>query len=328
MKKIIFPAVALSLILLMTGCSGTKTEKTDSTTEKITEETTEKPESGDPGDTSKENPEEPIMPDNMQIYYDFLYGSEKVRYTGQNDLGTNLRLDSYLEVNGTYSVEDLISLLSVDVSEYSSGIVLDTDNPYEYRFIDCGKDGNPELVIDFKFISGDLFGLRCVIKDINGELCFCFDNDYWSRSDFEIDDNGVITSYGSGGATDHYNGASFLDADCNYFIYYNCHDSFDPSYGFSTFKDGEYINIDMSDLDTTNIMISSYFFTDWDADRTDYNILTVYDDDYNIMDPSTYEGLDELKDKFAQADIELYTFEQIDQMLMDRAEEIDFPGFG
>ena len=59
-----------------------------------------------------------------------------------------------------------------------------------------------------------------IIKDINGELTICFDQDAWSRCDVQVEADGTIKSSGSGGATVHSWDEAFVDANGEYHFYY------------------------------------------------------------------------------------------------------------
>ena len=89
----------------------------------------------------------------------------------------------------------------------------------QYSEIDCGEDGVPELLADAPF--GDEFHLLMIIKEIDGELVICFDQDSWSRSYVEVKPNGVIEGEGSGGAAIHIVDHAFVDGKGEYKFYYD-----------------------------------------------------------------------------------------------------------
>ncbi|MBQ6787688.1 MAG: zinc ribbon domain-containing protein [Lachnospiraceae bacterium] len=87
----------------------------------------------------------------------------------------------------------------------------------QYSYIDCGSDGEQELVIRFQglnyYAPDDDSNCVCVLKYRDGQLYITYSSLSWARSITTLYKNGVILSAGSGGAAISYNGMDVLDSN-------------------------------------------------------------------------------------------------------------------
>ena len=71
----------------------------------------------------------------------------------------------------------------------------------KWSYIDCGNDGNSELVLCVdKLCGGEEFKVMYFIKYMNGRLYVCYAKDAWSRSRTTLCKDGCIVNEGSSGA--------------------------------------------------------------------------------------------------------------------------------
>lgn len=84
-----------------------------------------------------------------------------------------------------------------------------------FSYLDCGNDGTPELALEFTglgiYSKDDGSTLVFIIKESGGKLYSYYNFETWARSDTEINENGVISSFGSGGAAEHGGFEGFID---------------------------------------------------------------------------------------------------------------------
>ncbi|MCR5402366.1 MAG: hypothetical protein K6E91_00905 [Butyrivibrio sp.] len=255
------------------------------------------------------------------LYEDFKKGNAKVRYRGTADLASNIPTTQLLEVGKSYTMDEIVAL--IEKSDEYRDLKLSSD--IIYREIDCGSDGVPELLAEASF--GDEFTLFMIIKEIDGELVMCFDQDSWSRSSIVVNANGTIEGSGSGGAAIHVADYAFVDASGDYKYYYGCEETltlYGDIYAYKTAED--YVVIPSEGLDNDHLGIRDYYFeADYDK-RNHYYEYFVIDDNYNdVTTDADYDDSNELKKKFTEAGIRTYTKAEMDQMLKDRAKEIGYP---
>lgn len=252
------------------------------------------------------------------LYAEFKAGTAKVRFTGSGERSSYLDLSSCLEIGEAYTVDELIAAIET-VDPY-----LNTDlNGYiTYQDIDCGSDGIPELLMMASF--GDEFSVNIVIKEINGELVMCYDQDSWSRCYTEVSENGVIKTSGSSGASVHDYQEAIIDADGNYRFIYGCTENMTLFGDFYAEKvDHEIVVISTEGLDNEHIGVMDYYFEADYQERIHYYYIIGLDDDYTEIEwDDDYKGDVEIVSRFAEAGIELYTKAEVMNMLEERRAEL------
>jgi len=117
----------------------------------------------------------------------------------------------------SYTIEDLI-----DMAEHENTAEVDRDNCVSYRLIDCGADGNQELLVSIEYNIGYDATEYFLIKDFNGKLYITSSIDSWYRHWVEIEDNGMVTISYSNGAYDHVYTEGFYDVEGKYTQIYSC----------------------------------------------------------------------------------------------------------
>lgn len=255
------------------------------------------------------------------LYEDFKEGKAKAKYRGTGDLTSYLETSQALQKGQSYSLEEIVKALdnSNDFEDFQ------VSSDVEYNYIDCGQDGEPELLVMAQ-LSAE-FRLFMIIKEIDNELVICYDQDAWSRSDVVVNSDGTIEGSGSGGASVHIVDYAFVDAAGDYKFYYGVEENltlFGDYYAYKTGSDYELIPTE--GLDQDHLGIRDYYFeADFD-NRTHYHSYFILDDDFNdITTDADYDDSNELKKRFTDAGIKTHTAAEIDQMLKDRASEIGYP---
>ncbi len=133
-----------------------------------------------------------------------------------NDLYTAF-LDDVLEADAVRDMGFLAPGKGLTLSELENAVAKDLSSQYEevlfapmstdYAFIDCGADGNPELLIKIVLSPNpDSFGdytKYLIFKDIEGQLR-CIDEEFSQyRTESTINEYGLITTGGSNSAAEH-----------------------------------------------------------------------------------------------------------------------------
>ena len=253
-----------------------------------------------------------------QLYEDFLSGNAKAKFTGEADLASYINLGNVLTEGESYTLDEIIR-------NCENGD--DTGNyPYtgdqSHRYIDCGKDGNQELLVELGFDSE--FTLEMIVKDMGGELDIIYSRDQWSRSGLEIADDGTIESYGSGGATVHGYDKAYIDAAGKYHFFYGSEEYGCP-YSYYAVKDGNYVVLDFEGLNAEQFMVISYW-TSEEETHDCYYTLCELDPDYNISySDELYQDSNPFKQKFDEAGIPVSTVDEVTQLLKERASQIGYP---
>ena len=118
-----------------------------------------------------------------------------------------------------YTITDLID--TVEESENTTDV--DRDNCVSYRLIDCGADGDQELLVSVDHYCGWYDATTYfLIKDFGGKLYITSSVDSWYRHFVEIEDDGEVTISYNNGAYDHEYFKGFYNADGKYNQIYRC----------------------------------------------------------------------------------------------------------
>ncbi len=323
MKKFITTGILCALFFSATGCG----EKAADTMGLVKEPLTENVETYQGGDQTVQGNAETTSADNTavsagsDIYEAFKNGTAKAKYRGTGDMTSYLETAAALEVGQSYTVEEIAEALKT-VGEYKDVI---TSVSVDYSNIDCGQDGVPELLAEAHM--GDEFRLFLIIKEIDGELVICFDQDAWSRSDTVVNTDGTIETGGSGGAALHYMDYSFVDANGDYKYYYGVEETSSLYGGYYAYKKGEdFVEIATDDLDWEHTGVRDYYFEPDYQMRDNYYTYFIMDDQYmDITTNDDYDDSNVLKQRFTEAGIQIYTMAEINDMLVSRGKEIGWP---
>ena len=194
-------ALVLFVIVLFTGCSKAP---------KPVEAEIPEPESIE---------EEAKEPD-VSLYEQFLANEVTVHINGgeESDAGYFFSLKDMDEQN--YTLEELVKEI-IDAHSFSQETPDTTLRSIMYSYIDCGKDGIPELAIIIDTPQGvEQWQEVLIIKEIDGNLETVYSTVAWSRFYVYLNEYGYIYNDGSGGASHHQFDKEYIDGDGKYhFIY-------------------------------------------------------------------------------------------------------------
>ncbi|MBO5620494.1 MAG: hypothetical protein J5959_02555 [Butyrivibrio sp.] len=330
MKKRFALAAVGSVLMtaLLAGCAGNASESNSeesmfgqvsgsaSEQEATSEQETTSEQPSENQDNSK-NEEQKPQDDTASSGYDgFKAGTAKAKYTGAGDRTAYLETSLCLEKGKSYTMDEIISALE-GATDYKK-----SSDP-TYTTIDCGSDGVQELLVQTSF--DPEFTLYMIIKDINGELTICFDQDGWSRSDVQVETDGTVMSSGSGGANVHVWDQAFIDADGEYHFYYGCEETLTLYDSYYLYDKADYKEMSVDGLDVDHIGIRDYYFEPDYEDRTHYYEYFMLDDNYNdITTDADYDDSNPVKARFKEYGVDTYSAAQIKDMLDSRAAEIGY----
>lgn len=186
----------------------TTSESASDTTEdttKDTEDTTENTSaSEETSDSSAENGDS-----SMKDYKDFLNGDAKVDISfllEKKDSLYFLNMDDADFPDRALKRDEFFAFLKTHTWRTSP----EGSGPKEeYTLIDCGQDGEMELIYQVENL-GD-FRPQFVIKSVDGQLKLTSILESWSRNDVFVNTAGFLTSSGAGGAALRYTEYGYLD---------------------------------------------------------------------------------------------------------------------
>ena len=325
MKKRLIAVVVSSALLmtaLLSGCAGNADEsKNDNSLFEQVSETNSEQEStpeqpSESQDNANEDEQSPQAEASSSLYDDFKAGTAKAKYTGAGDRTSCIETDLCLEKGKSYTMDEIVGAIE------GSGEFKKSSDP-AYSMIDCGSDGVQELLVQTSF--DPEFTLFMIIKDINGELTICFDQDAWSRSDVQVEADGTIKSSGSGGATVHCWDEAFVDANGEYHFYYGCDETLTLFDSYYLYNKADYQEMSIDGLDVDHIGIRDYYFEPEYEDRTHYYEYFMISDNFDdVTTEADYEDSNPVKARFKEYGVETYTAAQIQELLNTRAAEIGY----
>ncbi|MCR5626672.1 MAG: hypothetical protein K6F99_05085 [Lachnospiraceae bacterium] len=257
------------------------------------------------------------------LYQDFLDGKAGTKFKGSSEHASYLTLSSVLEEGKAYDINEI----KKKIKETNPDMFADCEAEIvENTLIDCGSDGNKELLVKYQIEAGEIYTLFNVIKEKDGELNIIFSDDMWSRSEINIADNGVVTGTGSGGASIHEYEEGYIDANGDYRFGYGEETNIAP-FELYLSKNNEYISIDLSDLDVESFQVNTCWLEENRDGCENYHTYYMLDKDYNdITKESDFDDDNPYKKKFTDNGIKVYTHEEIQQLIDSHEKEIGFPG--
>jgi hypothetical protein len=310
MKKRIATAVVAGVLMtaILAGCgkSADNAQINSSLFEQVSESGSEK----------SENAQSQQAESGSSLYDDFKAGNAKAKYTGAGDRTSYLETSLCLEKGKSYTMGEIISALegSTDYKKAS-----DTT----YTMIDCGSDGIPEMLTETFF--DPEFTLYMIIKDIDGELVICFDQDAWSRSEVQVEADGKISSGGSAGAAVHIMDYAYVDAKGDYKFFYGCEETLTLYNDIYLYDKTDYQVLPVDGLDVDHIGIRDYYFEADYEQRTHYYEYFMINDNYeDVTTDADYEDSNPVKQKFSECGVKTYTHADIEALLNARAADIGY----
>ena len=310
MKKRIATAVVAGVLMtaILAGCgkSADNAQVNSSLFEQVSES----------GSEQSENAQSQQAESESSLYDDFKAGNAKAKYTGAGDRTSYLETSLCLEKGKSYTMDEIVSALegSTDYKKAS-----DTT----YTMIDCGSDGIPEMLTETFF--DPEFTLYMIIKDIDGELVICFDQDAWSRSDLQVEADGKISSGGSGGAAIHIVDYAFVDAKGDYKFFYGCEETLTLYNDIYLYDKTDYQVLPVDGLDVDHIGIRDYYFeADYEQRIHYYEYFMINDNYEDVTTDADYEDSNPVKQKFNECGVKAYTHADIEALLNARAADIGY----
>ncbi len=310
MKKRIATAVVAGMLMtaILAGCgkSADNTQANNSLFEQVSESGSEQSENAQSQQTESES----------SLYDDFKAGNAKAKYTGAGDRTSYLETSLCLEKGKSYTMDEIVSALEGS-TEYKKS------SDTTYTMIDCGSDGIPEMLTETFF--DPEFTLYMIIKDIDGELVICFDQDAWSRSEVQVEADGKISSGGSAGAAVHIMDYAYVDAKGDYKFFYGCEETLTLYNDIYLYDKTDYQVLPVDGLDVDHIGIRDYYFEADYEQRTHYYEYFMINDNYeDVTTDADYEDSNPVKQKFSECGVKTYTHADIEALLNARAADIGY----
>ncbi len=215
--------------------------------------------------------EESAPVDAMALYDAFLNGKATAGYRSFGE---------------TYDCGSSLSDLVSHWADYELTTSIDIENCVKFIYMDCGMDGNKELMLQINFERLYEEGSNYyVIKEFDGKLYITYSIETWSRHFVEIAEDGEVDIYFSNGSHDHGFAKGVLDADGDYQQLYYCDKrDIEVGYGFDFYDENnnwqqiafytDGLDIPYKDWSIYEIFIGDdtkayYTYSVWDVDYKD-----------------------------------------------------------
>ena len=279
---------------------------------------------GSASEVTDEKSGETAKPEDSELYDQFEANEAKALYRGKDgDRSGLLSLSSALEEGKSYTINQIIYLVQ------NSGPMPNKAEPeLEYERIDCGSDGIAELLTTMTMGSMRLY---MILKDIDGELVICYaesasisQNTPLAKIEVKINDDGTTSKIMDPGegkvAFEEY---SIIDAAGDYHLYYGLETTttFYADYYFTKDADNK-IKISPNGLDSEHIVLYEYYFSP-DEHYMTYSMID--DDGKDVTTDADYDDSNKVVQQFAREGVKIYTAKEIEDMLSQRAKELNYP---
>lgn len=258
-------------------------------------------------DNSSEAVYEAFLDNSSQLYAgkQFVYGC----YDYENDKSVAL-----LEDGKGYDLVDFIGRVIECANDEYGQMELEQ---VRYAYIDCGKDGEPELALEIG-LNGDYMGYVSqgyVIKNYDGKLQLCTRYESAYRTEEYLRNKyGVVYSGGSNGATSWSEGYWYINADGERVFLYSA----DCEYGLGMFYDGIGGVYDAAakhadEVDEDWYMMEYHFE---DPATIDFDNME-YKDYLKTLSYTVYpEGEEVIEKIFAEANTNIYPQKQMEDIIL------------
>ena len=190
-----------------------------------------------------------------------------------------------------------------------------------YSYLDCGNDGNKELAIQIVCpVVEEYSSLTMILKEMEGDIqvvhAFC----QWSRSSSDINEYGVITSFGSSGATLHGWDTSIIDANGKYNFGYSEDEQADINM-FHTGEEHPEVDIDSYEGDIVIYSLRTKEYSEENAwpEYYSYAVYKDYQDEMDIPNLYTDSQYQKIMDTFG---VDFIPMDEFNQKIEDRLNEI------
>jgi len=257
------------------------------------------------------------------LYEAFKQGSGKVKYRkteGDRFFNASEYQEQVLTEGSSYTLDEIIGACQKVDEMLAEGTPEAT-----FTDIDCGQDGVPELLVDIEFNESSFVSM--VIKEINGELVLCYDQEHGYRTALIVNNDGTIEISGSSAANIHGEEYAFVDANGDYKFFYGCEETLQLMDDFYAYPSAvESATISVEGLDGEHIGIHMYYFESNVETRTNYYQYFMINDNYeDVTTDADYDDSNAVKQAFVNAGITPYTQTEIDKMIADKKAEIGYP---
>ncbi len=341
MKKKIIKSVAgiMATAIVITGCSSAQL-KLDSENDAAVEESnmadseiSEDKANSDVSEefSTKESEELAEETEDVSMYEAFISNAEKVYFDEESDV-LPYHLQRKFDISEGYTLDELIetSLNAYYDNDESKG-----DPSIQNQYIDCGKDGVKELLVDIRYPGmedseyeefDDKYVDHWVIKEIDNRLIVKYFGTDSLRSYTYINEYGYISILNTGA----YLGVipetfGYLDENANWVLYYRYYYYLDMS-DFVREKGNLGLNLEYSSEEWKDMQVEEYLFDDeagyTDSDKTGFTIYVKTDDNGVVEDDSIYGDSSEYKEFFDDAGINTCPRSEVEKRLEERREEI------
>lgn len=217
-KIVALVIMMLTACMVLTACGKNKQESDDTEYTEDSQKSEKKDRAKKP---RKEKNNKTDDSKSMEMYEAFLDGTEKVGIS-RVDLNSYMYDDSDPSIDSSklYTMEELLETFFKErLACYDNSYTVDG---LEYAFIDMGKDGERELVLHFISNSQhDEYSNIMVIKNVNDMLELCYFTEDGYRAYNYVNQDGIVASGGSGGASVWYDSYRTLDSEGNVIFLYD-----------------------------------------------------------------------------------------------------------
>ncbi|WP_295095908.1 hypothetical protein [Ruminococcus sp.] len=220
------------------------------------------------------------------IYASFLQGETKVHIDPENDFVNPWDPDDDYKITSTkkdFTLDELVNSILDKLSE--SGFTGTEFDSIEYASIDCGNDGQKELLLKICMPNQvDSNTEILILKDFNGSLKAIYSTVATCRRNLFINEFGYICSGGGSGTSDYYD-KSFVGSDSKWHFLYTVE-----------YKDEPYYDSDKSYV----VLIQ---FTEDDIVFSEDAVYTLAKDNYDTSDIDYENGYPDYRyDKFPRGE--------------------------
>gem|GEM_PF-2317286 len=330
-RKLLALTMLLSVSLVLGACGEKDTsestllsetpivsESSASSTETVTSETdTESVE-----DEDDETAGETVVDGgaNAELFNAFIAGTEKAEITENGDRASYYSFTGAMKAGESYTINEMIENLSTYITE-NGWEKAPTLGAINHEFIDCGKDGNPELHVQIELPVDDIepFVIEMIVVAKNGHLVVAYDGDSWSRNTVTVDTTGTVTTGGADGASSIVFETGFVNAAGDYVFGYKgktVMQVFDGDYYFAVPTD--LTSIDLSGLTMDGIMVEEISFEEKATVADTYIMLYDSYADGESSDPSVFEASHPVRQAFENAGFKIITADELTQLTNEK----------
>ncbi len=259
---------------------------------------------------------------NNDIFEDFLNNREKVYFcdTKYYELNNEIK-ESFTDQVG-YTLDEIIRIAEKSGQSYDT---MHGDSSVSSRTIDCGKDGEQELLLsihlpgfeDDRYENGDEYENLLVVKMVDNKLYakFYTESSYYQTA--SVSDYGYFTWSGPAYSGVGVESTGYLDADCEWHFYY------EDIYYLEIEDFASRKGLDGSDFSSdkwNEVAIDEYYF---DEEKKESVVVYAYcDDNGAIWDSALYSEAGFFQQAFDNAHIKAISMDRLGTLLDEKRQQI------